>query len=329
MALRIWKIDLENMHPTNTGKNIETSIRAHSTCMCVGTNVASERPTACSIGLVAMPMSGLTYTVPDFSAPFTPLARKRQNKRQLFQQASTCCLITTVRRLDHAEAPIRQQFPKPDPLCVSHMEGAKMTTAEEVPTTIQATHNASNPHHSDKTSQFLQRPLPKYVECGTKEEEIITVTLSPSDSAHPHRLSHPRKWAITILLCTATINMGYTSAVYSPAFSLITTSLSTSRLVATMGLSLFIAGLGAGPMFFAPLSEFYGRRPIYLVSLLLFLVWLVPCARAESIQVLLIARFLDGVSGSAFTSVAGGTVGDLFAKNELAGAMMFFTAAPL
>jgi hypothetical protein len=30
---------------------------------------------------------------------------------------------------------------------------------------------------------------------------------------------------------------------------------------------------------------------------------------------MLIARFLDGLAGSAFLSVAGGTVGDMFAKH--------------
>jgi MFS family permease len=178
-----------------------------------------------------------------------------------------------------------------------------------------------------RSSKIPQLHPPKYPD--SEEKECILVNLSLSDAAHPHRFSLLRKWTITLLLCTATINMGYTSAVYSPAFSQITTALSTSRLVATLGLSLFIAGLGSGPMFFAPLSEFYGRRPIYLVSLLLFLVWLVPCARAESIEMLLVARFFNGVSGSAFVSVAGGTVGDMFEQKGLAGAMMFFTAAPL
>ena len=40
-----------------------------------------------------------------------------------------------------------------------------------------------------------------------------------------------------------------------------------------------------------------------------------PCAFATNIETLLIARFLDGLSGSAFLSVAGGTVGDMFAKH--------------
>lgn len=69
-----------------------------------------------------------------------------------------------------------------------------------------------------------------------------------------------------------------------------------------------------------------------------------PCAFAQNIQTMLIARFLDGLAGSAFLSVAGGTVGDMFAKHvgctraryrnnadqlqELSAPMMVYTASP-
>ncbi len=43
---------------------------------------------------------------------------------------------------------------------------------------------------------------------------------------------------------------------------------------------------------------------------------------------MLIARFFDGLSGSAFLSVAGGTVGDMFAGHELQAPMMVYTASP-
>lgn len=44
---------------------------------------------------------------------------------------------------------------------------------------------------------------------------------------------------------------------------------------------------------------------------------------------MLIARFINGLSGSAFLSVAGGTVGDLFSRHELHTPMMIYTASPL
>jgi len=46
---------------------------------------------------------------------------------------------------------------------------------------------------------------------------------------------------------------------------------------------------------------------------------------APNIQTMLVARFFDGVAGSAFLSVAGGTVGDMFARHELQAPMMIFT----
>jgi predicted MFS family arabinose efflux permease len=42
---------------------------------------------------------------------------------------------------------------------------------------------------------------------------------------------------------------------------------------------------------------------------------MIPCAVAPNIQTMLISRFLDGLAGSAFLSVAGGTVGDMYAKH--------------
>jgi MFS family permease len=61
--------------------------------------------------------------------------------------------------------------------------------------------------------------------------------------------------------------------------------------------------------------QFYGRRPIYICSFTFFFLFTIPCAFAQNIQTMLIARFLDGLAGSAFLSVAGGTVGDMFAKH--------------
>lgn len=43
---------------------------------------------------------------------------------------------------------------------------------------------------------------------------------------------------------------------------------------------------------------------------------------------MIIARFFSGLAGSAFLSVAGGTVGDLFSRRELGAPMMVYTASP-
>lgn len=41
---------------------------------------------------------------------------------------------------------------------------------------------------------------------------------------------------------------------------------------------------------------------------------------------MLVSRFINGLAGAAFLSVAGGTVGDMFARHELQAPMLLYTA---
>ncbi|KAJ0160849.1 putative drug/proton antiporter YHK8 [Colletotrichum tanaceti] len=101
-----------------------------------------------------------------------------------------------------------------------------------------------------------------------------------------------------------------------------------SRIVGTLGLSVFVLGISLGPMFLSPLSEFYGRRPIYIVSWSMYVIWIIPSAVAKNIATMIVARFLDGLSGSAFLAVSGGTVSDLFTRHELQAPMLMYSLAP-
>ncbi|KAL9005405.1 MAG: hypothetical protein Q9188_001799 [Gyalolechia gomerana] len=58
----------------------------------------------------------------------------------------------------------------------------------------------------------------------------------------------------------------------------------------------------------------------------MFLIWLIPCAVAQCIQTMLVARFQDGVVGSAFLSVAGGTIDDMFDRSDLQARVMIYSA---
>lgn len=64
------------------------------------------------------------------------------------------------------------------------------------------------------------------------------------------------------------------------------------------------------------------------MSMFLFLIFLIPSAAAKNMQTMLVARFLNGVSGSAFLSVAAGTVADLFVPAQIQTPMMAYTLSP-
>lgn len=101
-----------------------------------------------------------------------------------------------------------------------------------------------------------------------------------------------------------------------------------SSLVSTIGLSIFVLGIALGPAITSPLSELYGRRPIYLVSWSLFIISTVPSAVARNIETMIITRFFSGFFGGTFLSVAGGTVADMFLPHEIQWPMALVSVAP-
>ncbi|KAJ8112603.1 hypothetical protein OPT61_g5062 [Boeremia exigua] len=195
-------------------------------------------------------------------------------------------------------------------------------------------------HDGDGSSQRVNRAKAGVV---TPEPYLVTFD-GDADPENPRSMSNLRRWAIVLICAASSLCVTCTSSLYTSTYSQLEPEFGSSRLVCTLGLSLFVAGMGTGPMVLSPLSEFYGRRPIYIGSFTFFLIWMIPCAVARNIQTMLIARFFDGLAGSAFLSVAGGTVGDMFAKHvrlcdaetgveltnlkELSAPMMVYTAAP-
>lgn len=104
--------------------------------------------------------------------------------------------------------------------------------------------------------------------------------------------------------------------------------LGMSTIVGTLGLSTFVLGLSIGPLLMSPLSEFYGRRPIYLSSWVMFTVWIIPSAVAKNAETVIVTRFFNGFAGSAFLSVTGGTVSDIFSRDEIQAPMTIASLSP-
>lgn len=148
-----------------------------------------------------------------------------------------------------------------------------------------------------------------------------------ADPWNPRSMSTPRKWLIVGLSSAGSFCVTCASSVYTSTYAQMDVEFGCGKLVATLGLSTFVLGIALGPMW-SPLSEFYGRRPIYLFAFAAFTLFIVPCAVAQNIQTVIVSRFFQGLSGSAFLSVSGGTVGDLFRPDKMHHPMTLFTAAP-
>ncbi|KZT74445.1 MFS general substrate transporter [Daedalea quercina L-15889] len=158
------------------------------------------------------------------------------------------------------------------------------------------------------------------------DDNEYEVTLCPEDD--PKSFSTPRKWLITLAICNAALCATFASSVASFTETGLQRDLHTIREVTILSISLYVQGLALGPLLFAPLSEVYGRNNVYRAAYFLFWVFTWPIAFPPDIETFLVFRFLTGFSSSAFLSVAGGSVSDLFDNNQVATPMGVYTLSP-
>lgn len=104
---------------------------------------------------------------------------------------------------------------------------------------------------------------------------------------------------------------------------------STSSELASFCVSVYILGFAAGPMFFAPLSELYGRLIVYHMCNVGFIIFVIACAKAPSLSALIAFRFLSGVFGSCPITIGGGTIADMITQEKRGAAMASFSIGPL
>ena len=65
-----------------------------------------------------------------------------------------------------------------------------------------------------------------------------------------------------------------------------------SRTLATLGITTYLFGLAVGSLVLAPASELYGRRPVYIICLIIYTALVIPTALAKSLTELLVVRFV-------------------------------------
>lgn len=106
--------------------------------------------------------------------------------------------------------------------------------------------------------------------------------------------------------CTVMYSTSYTSAI--PGLE---AEFGISDSTGILGVTTYLIGMAAGSLVLAPLSEMYGRRPIYIVALGMFTILVLPCALAQNIEAILVTRFFGAFCAAAMISNAPGTVNDI------------------
>ncbi|TEY61052.1 hypothetical protein BOTCAL_0175g00030 [Botryotinia calthae] len=140
------------------------------------------------------------------------------------------------------------------------------------------------------------------------------------DSENPQNWSSGKKFFVTFLICLLTFSVYIGSAIYSAGIMDVMQQFGVSQVAATAGLTLFVAGYGLGPMIWSPMSEIpqVGRNPVYIGTLLVFVVFQFGVIYAKNFAMMLIFRFLTGFFGSPVLATGGASLADMYAPKKRA-----------
>jgi DHA1 family bicyclomycin/chloramphenicol resistance-like MFS transporter len=100
-----------------------------------------------------------------------------------------------------------------------------------------------------------------------------------------------------------------------------TVTTADNQLLVTM---IFV-GLGIGPLIFGPMSDATGRKPSVYLGFVIFIIASFICVSAESLEVMILGRILQGVGLSAPRTICIAIIRDLFDGDYMARIMSFVT----
>lgn len=120
---------------------------------------------------------------------------------------------------------------------------------------------------------------------------------------------------------------------YLPALPVISTQFGVPAGSAQMTLSTYILGFALGQLFYGPMADSFGRKPVILGGTLIFAGAAVACAQAQTIDQLIVMRFFHGLAAAAASVVINALMRDIYPKEEFSRMMSFVmlvtTIAPL
>lgn len=129
-------------------------------------------------------------------------------------------------------------------------------------------------------------------------------------------------------MLTLLVGMGPVSTdVYLPSLPGIAADLSASEALVQLTLGLFIGGFAVMMLACGPLADRFGRRPVLLGGMALYVLASIACALAASIEVLLAARFVQAIGACVAPVVGRAIVRDLYPPREAGRILGYMSSA--
>ena len=123
----------------------------------------------------------------------------------------------------------------------------------------------------------------------------------------------PGTFALTALLAALSAIGPLTTDMYLPSLPDIARQLHASTAQVQFTISAYLIGFAVGQIFYGPVSDRHGRKPVLMAAMALYCVASLACALSTSIEMLIIARTFQALGGSGGIVLTRAIVRDIYA----------------
>jgi DHA1 family bicyclomycin/chloramphenicol resistance-like MFS transporter len=122
----------------------------------------------------------------------------------------------------------------------------------------------------------------------------------------------PGTFALTALLAALSAIGPLTTDMYLPSLPEIARQLDASTAQAQLTISAYLIGFAVGQIFYGPVSDRHGRKPVLVAAIALYCVTSLACALSTSIEMLIVARAFQALGGSGGIVLTRAVVRDIY-----------------
>ncbi|KAI9261471.1 major facilitator superfamily domain-containing protein [Phascolomyces articulosus] len=163
-------------------------------------------------------------------------------------------------------------------------------------------------------------------------EEIIVIDSSTVDNddgdddevycIHSKR----KKLLITWITSLTALTSPLTGQIYYPSLTSISEEFNVSISLVNLSVTVYMISQAIAPSFWGPLSDVWGRRPIYLSTLTIFMAVCAGLAMVENFTALLVLRMVQAFGSSSAIALGAGVIGDIATPAERASYISIYKA---
>ncbi len=115
--------------------------------------------------------------------------------------------------------------------------------------------------------------------------------------------------------------------IFLPALPIIQADYGVSPAVAQLALSISMISIALATLAYGPLSDRFGRRPVMIAGMLIFLAGSAICTFAPNVWLLILGRIVQAAGGTCGLVLARAIVRDVYAEEKVASVIAYLTIA--